>query len=406
MKLGFHYHIPAYLQNGKIRTMDVMGFFIESLAPHFEEITVFAHSPKSNEKGVLDYTIDAENVKLVSIGKHYSTPIRLLVYPVIRKRIMRRLPDLDLMLLRGPTPLLPLIAKDLRAFGLKHAFLMVGEMIDHIDHIQTKSWKKRLVRSFIKWSDNKQRESATNAFVFSNNMVSFNKYKDLALRSALVRTTNIKKSDFFVREDTCQGQPYRLLFVGRVESEKGIQDIVEAVAILQGEGFDCQLDVVGWTSPKGGFTKELNESCTKLGISDKVILHGKKKIGEELFGFYKDADMFITASRVAEGFPRTITEAHAHSLPVLATPVGSIPHFLKDGYDMLTINASDASDIADKVRTLINNAELRRALIKNGLKTVADVTLEYQGRRMAENLHEYFLEKENVTSGKTQLSTP
>ncbi len=43
----------------------------------------------------------------------------------------------------------------------------------------------------------------------------------------------------------------------------------------------------------------------------------------------KKADIYVIASRSSEGFPRTIWEAMAHCLPVVATKVGSIPAFIE-----------------------------------------------------------------------------
>ena len=130
----------------------------------------------------------------------------------------------------------------------------------------------------------------------------------------------------------------------------------------------------------------------KWGVSDKVVFHGKKKVGEELLSFYRKADIYVMAS-TAEGFPRTIWEALASSAPVIAAPVGAIPHYLKDGFDALFVRTRNADDVYNKIKQVINDGELRRSLIKNGLETVKDVTLEIQSKKMCDEMKTFLTEK-------------
>ena len=45
MILGFHYHIPALITNGTIKTSAQQGFFLDSLAIHFEKVICFSVKP-------------------------------------------------------------------------------------------------------------------------------------------------------------------------------------------------------------------------------------------------------------------------------------------------------------------------------------------------------------------------
>lgn len=391
MRLGFHYHIPARIVNGKIYTMSVQGLFLDSLAIHCEKVILFLYKPLESELPSLDYEIQSGNVELVSLVKHYSIPVRLLLNRLVRAKINKRVKDIDILLMRAPTPLLPLITKDIKK-KIKFSYLVVGEMADHIDHIPQANWRRGFLRSYILWNENTQQQYAREGFVFANSAVVYNKYKEFSQQSALIRTTTLKQTDFFVREDTCtNGLPYQFLFTGRIERGKGILEIVEAIGMLNSGGIDCQLNIVGWATPGDETPDLINEITTKWGIEDKVIFHGSKKIGEELFSFYRKADIYIIASQVAEGFPRTIAEAMASSLPVISTAVGSIGHFHSHKHDIMLIEPRNPSDIVEKVKELINNPSLRQMIIKNGLQSVQEVTLEVQGKKVIDTLKEYLV---------------
>lgn len=388
MKLGFHYHIPAYVKNEAIYTMDVQGLFIDSLAPHCEKIILFLHKPLKSEVEILDYKIQSLNVEIVLLIKHYPIPIRLLLSHFVLRSIKERIKDIDVLLIRAPTPLLPLIVKAIKN-NIKFSYLVVGEMLDHIDNMNQPKWRKEFMRSYMLWNEANQRAFAKEALVFSNSAIIFDKYNKFSLKSVLIKTTTLKKTDFFYREDTCLSTPYQILFTGRIELGKGILEIVEAIGLLNREGINCELSIVGWAAPGDDSIDQIKMLAKEWNIFEKIIFQGKKKIGTELFAFYKKADIFTIASQVAEGFPRTIWEALAHSLPVISTNVGSIGSFLKDGNEILLVEQRNAQDIATKIKLLINNGALRRALIKNGLKVVDDVTLEIQGEKICSTLKAY-----------------
>jgi glycosyltransferase involved in cell wall biosynthesis len=382
MHLGFHYHIPAHVVDGKIYTIAFQGLFIDYLAKHFDKVTLYMYLPLEHEKKELDYALTSENVSLVSLMKHYKIPFRIALYPRIKKKIKKLAETVDLLLVRAPTPLLPLITKDISK-KIPFAYLVVGEMSLHVDAIQQKEWRKSLIRQYVNWNEAKQEEYAKQALIFCNSAITYDKYKTISDNCYEIRTTTLRTADIYRVDDRCTGDEINVLFTGRIEKGKGILEITEAIGTLNQQGKNVKLNIVGWADPKDNIMNLIAETGAKFGISDKIIFHGFKKAGEELFSFYKSADIFIVASQENEGFPRTIWEALAHSLPVIAVPVGSIGHFLKHGHDALFIEKKNPQDIEAKIKMVLNDQELRKNLIKNGLETVKDVTLELQSEKMA-----------------------
>ena len=388
MHLGFHYHIPGFEKNGKIYTMAFQGLFIDSLAEHCDHLTIFLYKPTSTEYKELDYEIKSSNVSLVSFMKHYKIPIRILLYPGIRKKIKAIGRTVDVLLIRAPTPLLPLITKDIRKM-IPYSYLVVGEMSKHVDDIKQKEWRKELIRTYVRWNEGKQEKLAKDALIFANSAVTYEKYSKLSQNCVQVRTTTLKKENFFYRDNTCTGPVIEVLFTGRIEQDKGILEITEAIGKLNSAGIDCRLNIVGWIVPNDPIETMVLNIADHYHIHEKVIFHGFKTAGEELFEYYKKADIFIVASQNNEGFPRTIWEALAHSVPVVCTAVGSIPSFLQNEKDALFIERKNAEDIYLKLKRLISDPDLRKRLISNGLETVKDVTLEIQSKKMIDALEKF-----------------
>jgi glycosyltransferase involved in cell wall biosynthesis len=108
-----------------------------------------------------------------------------------------------------------------------------------------------------------------------------------------------------------------------------------------------------------------------------VKFHGPKAAGPELYAHYCTADVYVIASKSDfEGFPRTIWEAMAHSLPVVATNVGSIPDFVGESAELVV--PANSKELAKAIRMVMKNPIRRREMIHRGRSLALDSTLETQ----------------------------
>ena len=208
----------------------------------------------------------------------------------------------------------------------------------------------------------------------------------MLFRSHLVLTTTLSQNDFYHREDTCSGAEIKLLYTGNYSFAKGLRELVDAFAQLSRSRDNITLHFVGWDyDHKKSVESELKKRANNLGVGEKVIFHGYKTIGHELNEMYRMADIYIIPS-YHEGFPRTIWEAMANSLPVIATKVGSIPHFLRDEQDVLLIEPKASEELVRAIERIVDNGELRRKLIRNGFLLVRENTVEKRTRKLIQAL--------------------
>jgi glycosyltransferase involved in cell wall biosynthesis len=157
-----------------------------------------------------------------------------------------------------------------------------------------------------------------------------NKYAEGGLPAALIRI----KPNFVVSDRPPQFEHrHGGMFVGRLSSEKGLDVLAEAVRI---GGID-NVDVVG-----GGPLQPLAESAfgpRYLGFRPLASI--MERMGT--------AQYLVVPSICYENSPRTIVEAFACGLPVIASRLGALIDIVRDGETGLLFNPGDPSDLAAKM---------------------------------------------------------
>lgn len=144
------------------------------------------------------------------------------------------------------------------------------------------------------------------------------------------------------------GETRRLISVGRLVEDKDCLGLVRSYA--RAGLANSELVFVG-TGPLYDRIKSL---ASELGMGAQVRLMGhSENVREQL----REAHVFVMHSR-QEGMPLALLEAGAEGLPVVATPVGSIPSLLADNRGLL----ASASEFAPALRQVLGDAEAALAM--------------------------------------------
>ncbi|CAL9677863.1 D-inositol-3-phosphate glycosyltransferase (plasmid) [Streptomyces sp. enrichment culture] len=137
-----------------------------------------------------------------------------------------------------------------------------------------------------------------------------------------------------------------LVTVGRLVASKGFDLLLTALAELIRTQPAIRLRVVG----DGPLRDRLTDQAARLGLSHHVEFLGARGV-DEVRSELSRADLFVISSR-DEGLPRTLLEAAAAGLPVLATAVGGIPAAAA-GWETVSLVDADAAAIATGVRRVL-----------------------------------------------------
>lgn len=390
-RLGIYYHVPCYRVNDDIFMPGYFGRFIDSLAKYFHTVVCLLHEATPPQKVFCDYRISEKNVQWSNLGHSGSAIQRTFLNWHYINRAKQKFSEIDILLIRGPSPLLPSLANSFSQKPL--ALLIVGDYMAGIDTSPQPSWRKALIRLWIKLNTWGQEKAAQRALTFVNSQKLFQDNLGKIPELRLIHTTTLSQSDFYERNDTCQSLPVHLLYTGRISLSKGMFDILSAVDILVKQNKEILFDIAGWEEPgEEGIIGRMQKFAECRGIADRINFLGYKALGPDLFKCYQNADIYILASRSNfEGFPRALWEAMASSLPVIATRVGSIPSFVEDSVEL--IEPCQPRHLAEKIIHLMNTPSLRQRIILKGRSLAEQNTLEYQTQLLVSNIETWMAQK-------------
>jgi glycosyltransferase involved in cell wall biosynthesis len=141
---------------------------------------------------------------------------------------------------------------------------------------------------------------------------------------------------------------------GRLSAIKGVDHAIRAFALVHRELPDLRMEVAG----SGPEAEALAAQARNLGIASHVRFLGWQRDLPPLFDRWS---LFVQAS-LYEGFPLSVVEAMGSGLPVVASRVGGMLELVEHGSTGLLFPPADARALAEAVRRLLADAELRRSM--------------------------------------------
>ena len=156
----------------------------------------------------------------------------------------------------------------------------------------------------------------------------------------------------------------RLVCVARLSPEKGHAGLIQAVAQLVSEGVDVELELLG----DGPDTQRVEAQVRELGLESRVLMRGQVPEEQALLAM-ANATAVVLASFM-EGLPVVLMEALALGVPVVAPCVAGIPELVEHGVSGLTFPPGDWASLAQALRQMLGDAELRTRLAREGRRRV------------------------------------
>jgi len=159
-----------------------------------------------------------------------------------------------------------------------------------------------------------------------------------------------------------------ILYVGRLAPIKGLETLLDAIALSARRGRPVRLLVVGGDAdePRDGHEAGLRARITSLGIGDLVSFAGPQR-QESLRTHYVAADVTVLPSHY-ESFGMVALEAMACGSPVVASRVGGLTTTVRDGVTGFLVPEGDVSALADRLETLLGDPDLRWRLGREGVR--------------------------------------
>ncbi|MCD6219722.1 GT4 family glycosyltransferase PelF, partial [Candidatus Calescamantes bacterium] len=156
--------------------------------------------------------------------------------------------------------------------------------------------------------------------------------------------------------------------IGRLQLQKDHKTFLKASSLILKKFPKVHFLIVGG----GSLRKELENFTRNLKIEKNVHFLGERKDIEEILPLM---DIFVLTSK-REGFPITVLEAMACSIPVVATSVGGTPELIEEGKTGFLIPPENPHILSEAIINLLKNEELGKEMGKYGKERVKSFSIE------------------------------
>ena len=148
-------------------------------------------------------------------------------------------------------------------------------------------------------------------------------------------------------------------FVGWLEKEKGIKELIYTFKSLIDKGYLINLEIIGDGTQTNFIQKFINDN----NLNNFIFLRGWLD-HNSLLNVLKSSDIFVLPSW-QEGMPNALVESISCGIPSIVSPVGVIPDFLEDAVSCLFCMPKDKNNLEKTMEKLINDIKLRKKISKN-----------------------------------------
>ena len=184
-----------------------------------------------------------------------------------------------------------------------------------------------------------------------------------------------------IMKDKTEG--LKILFVGWLEKEKGIIELLDVFRNLHDQKYNIHLSLIG-----DGSLKIYSEKFIKKNkLSDFISIKGWLNTND-INNYLKESDIFVLPSW-QEGMPNALIEAISSGLPSVVSSVGVIPDYFTNNENVLLTEPKNTNNLKNSIEKLINDIKLRKKLSENGIMIAkkffsSEVSLKKLSKRIEE----------------------
>ncbi len=376
MKLLIISHTPHYYRQDKLVGWGPTVREIDQLTRIFDEILHIAPLyPQQAPSSSLSY--ESGGVKVIPVrpagGAGWAAKLDILrAYPSYYDLIRRHLPQADAVHVRCPSnisllALLILTWIDQPAFRwAKYAGNWQPKGRSQLSYDLQRWWLRQGFHHGPVTVNGEWSEQPQHVFSFNNPSLSAAELEEGALAAEIKSI----------------GTPVKLLYVGRLENEKGTGRLLQIARKLKHAVLPFRLDLIGDGPDRAHFEKQ---ACA-LSLDKEVLFHGWMPVSA-LSDYYKQAHLLILPTSASEGWPKVLSEGMAYGVVPIAGAVSSIPAALNKFECGVSLPPDDIEGFAQAIWNYVKKPERWRDASQAGLRAARLFTYDAYLNSIQEMLH-------------------
>jgi len=157
----------------------------------------------------------------------------------------------------------------------------------------------------------------------------------------------------------------KLLFVGRLEDEKGVHILLDAMSEIVKLHPNAKLDIVG----SGKQEEKLKSQTHRLKLDNSVFFHGYEE-SHDVEKRYEETTLVIVPSLFPDNFPTVCLEAMAIGRPIVASKVGGIHEMVEHDQTGLLVTPGDTKGLSSAIMRMLENREEIERMSPEGVSRV------------------------------------
>lgn len=281
--------------------------------------TIYLVSTRSANNSIVNNSfLDLSNVKFIPlphISSYANSIPKIWIWYKTLKSVRNKS---DLFYCRVPDPFSWMATLIFRKKTIMH---FVGDTIDATIHNEKWSRLKKYFMILGYLPDYALTLlAARRSRVFTNgNHLAF-KLRKYGVNATGVISSTISRDDFIGVKESVVHHELTLIYIGYIRYAKGIKTFFNLWTELKKSHPNFKFHLIG----DGEMYSDVVDFIKLNNLSSNVILHGRINDRTQMNTLLRNSDLFLFPS-LSEGSPRVVLEAMAQGVPVISTPVGSLP---------------------------------------------------------------------------------
>jgi glycosyltransferase involved in cell wall biosynthesis len=255
-----------------------------------------------------------------------------------------------------------------------------------------RNWKAHLLMKLLTFPADKVIGVSPASTKYLTDKLKVSKTKALLINNGVVLPEQVSQEEIRLLKQELSIKESEIVIgtVGRMLSDenKRFSDLIKAFAILINKGLQVKLVMVG----RGPLLKVYQELAKELKIQDYIVFTGYQNNTSKYYAIF---DIFSLVSAY-ESFGLVLAEAMLQKLPIVATRVGGMQYIVDDNKTGFLVEKLDVKAIAEKLKILFLDADLRKQFGENGYdKAMKNYTEERYVKDVA-NLYLELIQKKKI----------